>query len=83
MIITVSINVLGYLRLPDEIATQISLTGGSVNRMPTAIYLTGSFVLIAIFALLTLRNEREQRIKYFLVNTILTVANIIMIAIQI
>lgn len=82
IVITAVINVVGYFRLPAVMATQFSLTGGNVNRMPSSIYLIGSFAIVLVLSALTIKKGKEQQIKYFIVNTVITAANIAMIGIQ-
>lgn len=82
VVVTALVNVFGYFRLPDVIATQFG-SDSRVNHMPKAIYLPGSFLIILILAVFCIRTEPGQRIKYLIINTIIFVANIIMILVQI
>lgn len=76
-------NLIGYFNLPDIIATQFSFSGEQVNHMPTPIYLIASFLLVTILSVVCItRQELQQKIKYLLVNTIILIANIVMIATQ-
>ncbi len=82
LIITAIINIIGYYKLPGEIATQFSLTGEKVNYMSKTIYLLGSFGIVLLLTLVGKFKEQEQKLKYLLVNCLIVVANIVMIVIQ-
>ena len=79
--ITGGINILGYLYLPEVIATQISFTGGGVNTMPKIYYLIGGFVLSLILTVMV-NKSKDEKLKWFLVNVLITVANCVMVLIQ-
>ena len=82
ILITGGINLYGYFNLPKEIATQFSLTGGAVNRMPTPIYLIIVFILVLLMSIFCLTKGQEQKLKYLLVNAIIVIANVVMIVSQ-
>lgn len=82
ILVTGGINVFGYFKLPAEIATQFSFSGESVNRMPTPIYMIVSFGIVFLLSMFCMTKGQEQKLKYLLVNTILVVANIVMIVTQ-
>ena len=79
IIITAGINLYGFLNLPDEIATQISMSGGKVNRMSTPLYLIIVTIAVLVISVLYTKVEREQKIKWLLVDIVVVVANIVMI----
>lgn len=79
---TAIVNVFGYIRLPEVIATQFG-RDNKVNHLPKEIYLSGSFLIVSILAAICIKTEPAQRIKYLIINTIIFIANIIMILIQI
>lgn len=83
IIVTAVINIVGYFRLPEEIATQFGFSGESVNHMPKSIYLVVSFFIVVVLALFSIKNEPAQKLKYLIINSIIFIANIIMIFIQI
>lgn len=82
LVITGGINLLGYFNLPDIMATQISFSGGGVNTMPKAYYLIGGFVLSLLLAILVMKSKQE-RIKWFIAQVIIAIANVIIVLIQI
>lgn len=82
ILITAGINVYGYFNLPDEIATQFSFTGGSVNHMPTLIYMIATFGIVFMISMFCMSKGQVQKLKYLLVNTIIVIANIAMIVSQ-
>jgi|GEM_PF-2314125 len=82
IIITGGINLFGYFNLPDQIATQISMTGEHVNRMSTSLYLSLVFALVVVFSVLSLNVEKEKKIKWLSVDAVIVVANMVMIIIQ-
>jgi cytochrome bd-type quinol oxidase subunit 2 len=82
ILVTGLINLYGYFQLPERMVTQISLTGGKTNTMPTPVYLLAVFVGMIIFTVLGRKSERDQKMKWFFTTTIIFIANIIMIAIQ-
>lgn len=82
IIITGSINLYGYFKLPEEIATQISFTGGQVNHMSKTVYLLIIFGIVLALSYFGIFKAKEQRLKYLLVNSVIVIANIIMIVIQ-
>jgi uncharacterized membrane protein len=82
IIVTAAINIYGYFRLPEEIDTQFSFSGESVNHMPKSIYLIISFFIVLVLALFSIKNEPSQKLKYLIINSIIFIANIIMIFIQ-
>lgn len=81
IIITGGINIYGYLNLPEKIATQISFSGEQVTHMPKLVYLLVSFA--GVLFLTVLGNAKPmQKLKYFLVSTLIVVLNIIIIVTQ-
>lgn len=82
IVITGGFNSFAYFRLPDTIDTQFSFTGGHVNTMPKAIYLIGSVVIVLILAVFGAKKEIEIKIKYTIINTIIVIANIVIILMQ-
>ncbi|MDF2543708.1 MAG: hypothetical protein K0S47_3426 [Herbinix sp.] len=82
IIMTGAINLFGYFKLPDTIATQFSFHGGSVNHMPKSIYLIASFFLILLITVFLVKGEKQQKLKYFITDLILVIANTVMIVIQ-
>lgn len=82
IVITGAINLIGYFNLPEKMASQFSFRGGSANTMPKSVYLLFGFALVLLLSLYSIKSEREQKIKYFLVDSIIVVANIILIIIQ-
>ncbi len=82
LLITGGFNLYGYFNLPSEIATQFSFSGEQVNHMPTPIYLLISFGIVFLLAMFSLTKGQEQKIKFLIVNTIIVIANIIMIVMQ-
>lgn len=81
IVITVGFNVFGYFHLPDVIATQMSFSGSEVNHMPTPIYLISTSILVTILSIGCI-TKKEQKLKYGLINTIIVIANIVMISVQ-
>lgn len=82
VLVTGGFNLYGYFNLPDEIATQFSFTGEQVNHMPTYIYMLVSFGIVLMLSLFCITKEQEQKLKLLLVNTLLVIANIVMIVTQ-
>ena len=82
IVITGGINLYAYFNLPDRMATQISLSGEKVNTMPTPLYLSGVFVAVLVISTIYLKVEKERKIKLLLVDSLIVVANIVMIVIQ-
>jgi len=82
VIVTGAFNLYGYFHLPEQIATQISFSGGSVNYMSKAIYLSLSFVIVAALSYFSMKTEKEKKVKYIVVDTVIVISNIAMIAIQ-
>jgi len=83
ILITAGVNLYGYFNLPDEIATQFSLTGGKANRMPTPLYLTLAFIIVLLISVLYIKSEKEQKIKLLVTDIVVCIANIAMIATQV
>jgi uncharacterized membrane protein len=81
IVITGGINLFGFFHLPDEVATHFSFTGEQVNRMPKEIYLLIGFIVVLILALFS-STKGQQKLKYLLVNSIIVIANIVMIMSQ-
>lgn len=82
ILLTGGFNLFGYFNLPGTIATQISFSGEPVNQMKTPIYLLISFGIVLLLGLFSITKGQEQKLKYLLGNTILVVANIVMIVTQ-
>lgn len=68
------LNIVGIFLLPPEIKTQISFGGGSVEPMSKALYLFFSATIIVICSVAGLY-LKEKRLRYLIVDVILTVAN--------
>lgn len=82
IVLTGGFNLYSYFHLPDTMATQISFSGEKVNHMPTPVYLLCAFLLTLILGMLSVKNEREQRMKYFLGTTIVFIANVVLLVMQ-
>jgi uncharacterized membrane protein len=82
LVITLLFNVYAYPRLPDTIATQFSFRGGVANTMPKLTYMLITVGIISLLFLLGNRKEKFVQIKYLALNTILVIANIVMLVIQ-
>lgn len=82
VLVTGGFNLYGYFNLPSEIATQFSFTGEQVNRMPTYIYMLVSFGIVLMISLFCITKGQEQKLKFLLVNTIIVIANIALIVMQ-
>lgn len=82
LVITLLFDMYAYPRLPDRIATQISFRGGVANTMPKLTYMLITAGIILILFLMGNRKEKIVQIKYIAVSTILVIANIVMLAIQ-
>lgn len=83
ILVTGLINIYGYFKLPDKIATHLSITGEQTNRVPTPIYLILSFALVLILTFINIKNEKEQKLKNIIATLIIVVANIAIILTQI
>lgn len=81
-LITAGINLYGYFKLPAEIATQFSLSGGKVNRMPTTLYLIIVTIAVLAISIFYTKVEKGQKTKWLLVDVVIVIANIAMIATQ-
>lgn len=84
-LLTVVVNIFGYFKLPDKVATKFSITGNLNNMVSKPVYLILTFLLIVVISILSVSKaeEKDQRMKYIVVSIIVTVANIAMIAVQI
>ncbi|MGB4661281.1 MAG: hypothetical protein WBI07_19065 [Mobilitalea sp.] len=82
ILITGVFNLYGYFHLPEEVATQFGLPGGNVNYMSKGTYLITSFLIVAVLAYFSVRTEKEKRLKYMVINTVIVIANILMITTQ-
>jgi uncharacterized membrane protein len=82
IIITGSINLYGYFKLPEKVATQFSFTGEQVNHMSKSIYLLSAFGIVLLLSYFGIFKAKEQRLKYLLLNSVIVIANIVMIVIQ-
>lgn len=80
--ITGGINILGFVKLPDIITTQITFNGGVANTMPKTYYLLGGIALSLILTLMVMKSK-QKRLKWFLAQVVVTIANGVMVLIQI
>ncbi len=83
ILVTSGMNLFGYMRLPAEIATQISFSGEAASRMPKGVYLLISLGAVTLLSLLCIFRGREQKLKFLLVNSLLVIVNIAVIVIQV
>jgi len=72
--VSIILNIVGAFVLPDRIQTQINLGTGSVELMNKYLYLIFSAVIISLCSGVGLYLE-EKRIRYLVVDIILSVAN--------
>jgi hypothetical protein len=63
-------------------ATQFSFSGDQVNMMPKSMYLIMAFASVLFLSIFTIKKEKEQKIKYFAIASLIFVANILMIVTQ-
>lgn len=83
LVIVVGVSIYGFINLPDEVATQIGLSGKLGNMVPKTNYLIGALIIITLLSVLGMtRKEKEQKIKYFVACTICVIAHIAMIVAQ-
>ncbi|MHB8127532.1 MAG: DUF1648 domain-containing protein [Mobilitalea sp.] len=82
IILTGVINAYGYFHLPKIMATQFSFSGEKVNMMSKSTYLLIGFAAVFVLSVFCLRNEKEKKIKYFLIDSLIVIANIMMIVSQ-
>ncbi|MDF2905767.1 MAG: hypothetical protein K0R34_1088 [Herbinix sp.] len=82
LVITLLFDVFAYGRLPGTITTQFSFRGEAANTMPKLTYMLVTAGIILLLFLLGRRRERMVQIKYLAANTILVIANIVMLALQ-
>ncbi len=80
--VTGVLNVYGYFRLPDTIATQISFTGERVNSMPKALYLLLSFAILLILAVVNKRGRVEKKLTTTIAAVLVFIGNIFVIMTQ-
>lgn len=73
--VSIILNIVAAFILPEELRTQINLTGGSVDPMKKNIYLYFSSGIIAICSVAGLY-LRDKRVRYLIVESILAIANI-------
>jgi uncharacterized membrane protein len=82
LIITLIFDAYAYTKLPEKISTQFSLSGGAVNTMPKLVYMLISVGIILILYIMGIHKSKIDRIKFTIINTIIVVANIVMLAVQ-
>jgi hypothetical protein len=79
---TILIDLFAYGRLPDTIATQFSISGNTANTMPKLTYMLITTGIILVLFVLGIQKDRYGRIKLLAANTILFIANIILLVVQ-
>lgn len=73
------VNIYGFFKLPDEIATHYDFNGEKSNYIPTPIYLIISFLLIVFLPLLSLNKDRDRKIKLLITSLIIVIVNMVII----
>jgi uncharacterized membrane protein len=82
LVITLLFDAYAYQRLPDTIATQFSSRGGVTNTMPKLTYMLITAGILLLLFLFGNRKEKITQIKNIAVSTIIVIANIVILAIQ-
>ena len=82
LLITFLFDVYAYGRLPDNIATQFN-SKGVANTMPKLTYMLIIIGILLFLFMLGNGKGKTERIKYVAISTLLVIANIIVLAIQI
>ncbi len=82
LVITLLFDAYAYQKLPETIATQFSFRGETANTMPKTTYMLITAGIILLLFLMGNRKEKLVQIKYLAVSTIVVIANIVMLAIQ-
>ncbi len=80
--ITAIINIIGYIKLPDKVATHMNFDGQQTNYIPTLLYVIISFALVGLLCFLSMNKVGEKKIKYLFTTAIIVIANISLIVIQ-
>ncbi len=76
------LNIYGYFRLPDTIATQISFSGDRVNSMPKALYLLLSFVILLVLAFVNKSGRAEKKLTSTIAAVLVFIGNVFVIFTQ-
>lgn len=79
---TFILDLIGYFKLPDKIATQFSLSGEATKHTSTPIYLIISFAIITLLSIFCMKKDSSQKLKYILVTTLVVIANAVTIIVQ-
>lgn len=82
LVITLLFDAYAYGRLPATITTQFSFRGEASNTMPKLTYMLITAGIILLLFLMGNRKDKYVQIKYIAINTIIVVANIIMLGLQ-
>ncbi len=82
LVITLLFDAYAYSRLPDRIATQLSFRGGLGNTMPKLTYMLITVGIILLLFFMGNRKAKWEQIKFIAVSTIVVIANIVMLALQ-
>ena len=82
LVITLLFDAYAYQRLPDTIATQFSAQGGVSNTMPKLTYMLITAGILLLLFLFGYRKDKIAQMKSIAVSTIIVIANIVILAIQ-
>ena len=83
LVITILFDAFVYQRLPETIKTQFGFRGGAVNTMPKFTYMLITVGILLLLFVMGNRKDKMVQIKFIAISTIIVIANIIMLALQI